>query len=231
MSIFLFAIVLVKETDEIVDTLSPMEIKQINELPEGDRQYAMLCLKNGTLPNRSNWNDLQTREMFFAPEAIHVDQVVDKSNFIGSTMKVALLGSKIAEAIAQSTNSRIDSVWVEGVGTSNLSDGDDLKTQTGMYVCVGNKKYRTAIGGSRSVMHVVRVRPEGSLKVLRAIAQPRGYRVWGEGGGGQLLLAKLLRSSRTSITIQPLGRKRMVIKTKNLTPVDAKWVEEQKKAK
>jgi hypothetical protein len=132
MSIVLLSLLFVKETDEIVDTLSPMEIKQINELPTGDRQYATLCLKNGTLPTRSDWNDLQTREMFFAPEAIHVDQIVDKSNFTGSTKKVALYGSKIAEAIAESTNSRIDSVWVEGVGTSNLSDGDNLRTQTGM---------------------------------------------------------------------------------------------------
>ena len=85
------------------------------------------------------------------------------------------------------------------------------------------------MGSSKTVMKVVRVRPESALKVLRAIAQPRGYRVWGEGSGGQLLLAKYLRSSRNTVTVQPLDGKRTVIQKEKLTKVDVQWVAEQEK--
>jgi hypothetical protein len=75
-------------------------------------------------------------------------------------------------------------------------------------------------------MNVVRVRPENSLDVLKAIAEPRGYHVWGE-GSQHLVIAKYLSSSSRSVTIQPLSGKRTTIKREVLTPVDEEWVSAQ----
>lgn len=230
MSIILLSFLMMKDTNEIVETLSPMELEQLNELPKEDLAYAVNCLKNGTPQIRSNWNALRSGELFSAPDLIHIDQIVDKSNFLGSTPRTVILGNKLGEVIADDINSHIDTVWVEGVNTSTLSDGKELRTRQMLFSCVGNKQYQTA-AGLKTVIKVVRVKPEGALKVLRAIAEPRGYRVWGEGGGGHLLLAKYLRSSSRTVTIQPLSGNRKTIEKKNLTPVDAAWVTEQEDAK
>lgn len=209
MIIFLLSLLLLEETNEIFDTLSPMEIKQIGELPEGEGRYVLNCIKNATLPTRQNWSTLNTGEMFFAPPGIKIDQIVDESNFLGYSSS---------------------SVWVEGVNTAGLSDDDLLKTQGKMFLCVGNKQYTTVLGGSKTVMKIILVSPEGGLELLREIAEPRGYRVWGE-GSQQFVLAKFKSSSSKTVRIEPLSGKRTEIKKTLLTEVDLKWVAEQEVAK
>lgn len=208
MIAFLFAILLIEEKNEVFDTLTPMEIEQIDALPEGDRRYALALIKNATLPTRRDWFNVSKGELFFAPDLIEIDQVVDESNFIGGDREV----------------------WVEGVNTSNLSDDVSLRTKGAVFLCDGNKQYKTVLGSSKTVMNVVRVQPENSLEVLRAIAEPRGYHVWGE-GSKNLVIAKYLSSSSRGVTIQPLTGKRTTIKREALTPVDEAWVSEQEIAK
>lgn len=208
MFVLLLSLLLAEETNEILDTLSPMEIKQIDELPDDERRYVLNRITNGTLPTRRDWFTLHTDEMFFAPGGIKIDQIVDESNFIGDN----------------------GSVWVEGVNTAGLSDDDALKTEGKMFLCVGNKQYTTVLGGSKTVMKIVRVNPKDSLPLLRELAEPRGYRVWGE-GSQQLVLAKHMSSSSRTVRIEPLSGKRTEIKKSLLTKVDLKWVTEQEVAK
>jgi hypothetical protein len=204
MIAFLFAIMLIEEKTEAFDTLTPMEIEQIEELPAVDRRYTLALVKNVTLPTRRDWFNVTKGELFLAPDVIEIDQVVDESNFIGGDREV----------------------WVEGVNTSNLSDDALLRTKGAIFLCDGNKQYKTVLGSSKTVMNVVRVRPENSLDVLKAIAEPRGYHVWGE-GSQHLVIAKYLSSSSRSVTIQPLSGKRTTIKREVLTPVDEEWVSAQ----
>ena len=208
MLVVLLCLLLAKETGEIVDTLAPMEIEQIGELPEGDRRYLLNRLKNGTFPSRYGWSDLNKGEMFIASTGIKVNQVVEESNFIAHDQ----------------------SVWVEGVNTSNLSDDVGLNTKGSLFFCDGNKQYTTVLSGSKTVMKLTLINPDGSLELLRKIAEPRGYYVWGE-GSENLVLAKYLRSSSKDVTIQPLDGKRRTIKRAALTAVDEKWVSDQEAAK
>lgn len=113
---------------------------------------------------------------------IKIGQIVDDSNFLGYS----------------------NSVWVEGVNTAGLSDDDILKTQGKIFLCVGNKQYTTVLGGSKTVMKITLIDPEGGLELLRKIAEPRGYHVWGE-GSQQLVLAKYVSSSSKTVKIELLG--------------------------
>lgn len=208
MIAFLFAMLLMEENNEEFAPLTPMEIEQIDELPEGDRLYTLHVVKGRSLPTRRDWFNVSKGELFLAPDVIEIDQVVDESNFIGGDREV----------------------WVEGVNTSNLSDDALLRTKGAVFLCDGNKQYTTVLGSSKTVMNVVRIRPEDSLDVLKAIAAPRGYHVWGE-GSQHLVIAKYLSSSSRGVTIQPLTGKRTTIKRQALSPTDEEWVSTQEIAK
>lgn len=208
MIVLLLSLLLVEETNEVFETLSPMELQQIGELPEGEGRYVLKCIKNATLPTRQDWSTLNTGEMFLAPPGIKIGQIVDDSNFLGYS----------------------NSVWVEGVNTAGLSDDDILKTQGKIFLCVGNKQYTTVLGGSKTVMKITLIDPEGGLELLRKIAEPRGYHVWGE-GSQQLVLAKYVSSSSKTVKIELLGGKRTEIKKTLLTELDLDWVTEQEVAK
>ncbi len=208
MFVFLFVFLSIEDTNEVFDTLTPMEIEEIDKLPEIERLYLLNRIKTGTFPTRRDWSNVNKGEMFFASDTIKVDQVVDESNFIGFYEK---------------------HIWFEGVNTTNLSDDVRLDTNGALFFCDGNKQYTTVLGASKTVMKVVRVRPEGALELLRAIAEPRGYHVWGE-GGEQLVVAKYLSSSSRSIAVQSIAGKRKTIKRSALTPVDEEWVSEQEAA-
>ena len=212
MIIFLMAFFFIEETNEIFDTLSPMEIEQIGELPEGDRRYLLNRIKNGTFPTWSDLRNLNKGEMLIGEkeQAIRIDQIIDGSNFIGFGFG--------------------QSVWVDGVNTSNLSDDEILNIEGFLFFCDGNKQYTTVLGGSKTVMKLTIVSPEGSLELLRKIAEPRGFHVWGE-GSKNLVIAKYLRSSSKDVTLQPLEGKRKTIKRASLTAVDEQWVSKQETAK
>ncbi len=208
MIAFLIAFLFVDETTEIFDSLTPVEIQRIDEFAEGDRRYILNRLKNATFPTRHDWLNVTEGEIFLAPNVIEIDQVVDGSNFIGGDR----------------------SVWVEGVNTSNLSDEALLDTKGAIFLCDGNKQYTTVLGSSKTVMKVVLVRPENSLAVLRSIAEPRGYYVWGE-GSKRLVVAKYLSSSSRNVTVQSIAGKRATIKRSALTAVDEEWVSNQETSK
>ncbi len=157
MITLLFAFLFVEETNEIFETLSPMENQQIERLSEGERRYLLSCIKNGTFSteSRSGWPFLHKGDMLLGGDEIKVDQIIDESNFIGFGQ----------------------SVWVEGVNTSNLRDDAVLNTKGMLFLCDGNKRYTTVLGGSRTVMKLIRIRSEGVLEPLKAIAERRGYHV------------------------------------------------------
>jgi hypothetical protein len=122
-------------------------------------------------------------------------------------------------------------VWVTGVNTENLVDDESVDTSKRIFSCVGNKTYTTTTGASRTIMEVKLVDIDGTLKVLRPIAESRGFRVWGE-GGNRLGIAKFIRATKKSVTIHPIGaKKRMELKRATLTPADEEWVKSQEKPK
>ena len=135
---------------------------------------------------------------------VNVSQIIDNNNFIGL---------------------RSD-VWVKGVNTSSLKDDVGVSLDGMIFYCVGNKKYTTALGSSKTVMEVVRVQSDEVLKVLRPIAESRGYRVWGA-GTGNLVIAEYVRATRRSVTIRFLNGKRTSIKKRQIAPTDLQWVEEE----
>ena len=83
MIALLFAMLCFEDTNEIFYTLSPMEIQQIDELPEGERRYLLSRIRNKVIPTRRDWSSLNKGDMFFAPTGIKINQVVDESSFIG----------------------------------------------------------------------------------------------------------------------------------------------------
>jgi hypothetical protein len=190
----------------ILETLSEKEKATLNELSPADRRHAIGCLSTHNLDTRYGWSALREGEYFAASHNIKVDQVVDEQNFLG-------FGS---------------SVWVEGVSTKGVADEDVLGVRGVLFMCVGNKKYNTAIGGSRTVMHIVRVNPDNTLEILKPIAEDRGLRVWGE-GTGNLVLAEFVRANSRELTIKLWDGKRKTIPMKSVGPVDAAWIESEQK--
>jgi len=210
VAIILFlSLLFVKETDEIFSTLTPEEKASIAALPEGDQQYAIVVLKNLSLPAIDSWSSARVGSVFESPEGIEINQIVASDAFIGADREI----------------------WLTGVSTKNLADGQILKTRDYIFSCVGNKTYTTAIGGTKTIMEVKLIDTDVSLTALRPIAESRGYRVWGE-GGNRLGIAKFIKASKRTVTIQPIGdKKRRDIKRTTLTTFDEDWVKSQEKPK
>ncbi len=199
----------------ILDTLTDEEVATLNQLPAADRVYAIACLSAPQKMNgRNGWRDLREGEQFVAVRvpsdpysgSISVSQVVDEKNFLG-------YGS---------------SVWVEGISTGGIADGDQLNVHGIPFICVGNKTYKTAIGGSQTVMHIVHVNPDDTVETLRPIAEARGLRVWGD-GTGNLVLAEFVRASSRELVIKLWDGKRKTISMKDVGAIDAEWLKSENK--
>ena len=203
---FLCGLAPAEDEKTIFETLTDEEATTLNELSAADRRYAIGCLSSHDLNSRYGWDNLREGEYFAASHAIKVDQVVDDSNFRG-------FGSK---------------VWVEGVPTRGIADGDSLAIRGMPFVCVGNKKYDTAIGGTRTVMHIVRVNPDNTVETLRPIAEARGLRVWGE-GTSNVVLAEFVRATPRELTVKLWGGKRKTIPMKAVGTIDTAWIESENK--
>jgi hypothetical protein len=204
----------------ILETLTQEELATINELAAADRMYATGCLSaprktNSRKGGRYGWDNLRAEETFVVLRnpsdqledagCIHIYQIVDEKNFLGAG----------------------GNVWVEGISTEGLADGRLLNVHGMPFMCVGSKTYSTAIGVSRTVMHIVRVNPDDSVEALRPIAESRGMRVWGE-GTGSLVLAEFVRADSRELVIKLWEGKRKNILMKAVGDVDAKWIESEK---
>ena len=209
----LLALLLLGETGEIIDSLSPDELKMLQELPDYQREIAVRYLRNAT-PNsyvitisRSEIPHMKIGpRLFRISDSVSVDQVVDKQAFIGFGQNV----------------------WFEGVDTSNLVDNSAISLKNIQFVYADTKTYKTVLSGSKTVKHFVAVRANSDelLKVLRKITEPRGYRVWGEGSEA-FIIAKYIKSSPRSVVVEPLGERPKQISRTKLTPIDETWVKNE----
>lgn len=114
-------------------------------------------------------------------------------------------------------------IWVEGLTTDNVVDGGTVDLQGHVFVVAGNKTYRTALGGNRTVKHVVAVNTRAMNNLIGKIVEPHGYRVWSD-TAGVTDIAKFRRKSGGSITLEYLNGRNGSIPFKKLGPVDQEWV-------
>lgn len=199
-----------EEEKTILETLSNEETATLKKLSVADRRYAIGCLSSHNLNRRNGFYSLREGEYFVQSQFdVATDQVLDEQNFLAS----------------QGTR---DNVWVEGVSTRGIADGGTVFVRGIRFVCVGNKTYATAGGGSRTVMHVVQVNPDNAVETLRPIAEARGLRVWGE-GTGNLVLAEFVRASSKELTIKLWDGKRKTIQMKAVGAIDSEWIESENK--
>lgn len=209
-----------EDKTNIFDTLSNEELATLNQLATADRLYAINCLSSKNRMSRRNggrygWDNLRKEEHFLVVNApkdqlvdagcIYVDQVVSDNEFLGAGGRV----------------------WVEGIPTGSFADGDLLNVHGMQFICIGSKTFSTAIGGSRTVMHIVRVNPDNTLETLSPIAEARGMRVWGE-GTGSLVLAEFVRADSKELVIRLWDGKRKTISMKAIGESDIEWIESEK---
>ncbi len=194
----------------ILETLSDEETATLKKLSPADQRYAIGCLSSHKVNSRNGFYDLVEGE-YFVQVLLHidVDQVVDEQNFLANS-------------------AYRDPVWVSGVSTKGIADGGRVTVRGMRFVCIGNKTYATAGGGSRTVMHIVQVNPDNSVETLRPIAEARGLRVWGE-GTGNLVLAEFVRASTKELTIKLWDGKRKTIPMKAVGTIDSEWIESDQK--
>ncbi|GEM_PF-1079686 len=205
----------------ILETLTNEEAATLNELSVADRSYAIACLSSPKKMNSRNggrygWDNLREGEHFVVWQnpkdqlgdagCIHVYQIVDEKNFLGAGGKV----------------------WIEGISTRGIADNDLLNVHGIPFICVGSKTYSTAIGASRTVMHIVRPNPDNTVATLSPIAEARGLRVWGE-GTGNLVLAEFVQANSRELTIKLFNGKRKMILMKAVGTIDTAWIESEKK--
>ncbi len=115
-------------------------------------------------------------------------------------------------------------IWVEGLGTGSIVDGQPISLAGQFFVVAGNKTYRTAIGGSRTVKHVVAVNTREINGLLSQIAEPQGYRVWVD-QYGYSEIAKFKKRSGGSVSVINLMGKTSTLPLKKLSEADRQWVE------
>lgn len=189
-----------KETEDAkaLRTLSKEERKLLELLPEHEEAYATARLTGlyvvGTLASSA------TGKIGYGSH-MDVDQVVDRENFIGSD----------------------HSVWVEGVGTSNLTDDSGVDLSSVVLVVAGTKRYTTAFGSSRTVEHFVAINTEMADAVLRGIVEDRGYRLW-ESTDGKTIIAKFLRKSGKVVTVRFPSGQDLKLPFDKFSETDREWI-------
>lgn len=220
MMVFLCRLGSAEDKKTLIETLTEEEAATLDELALADRIYAIGCLSSRKMNSRNGgrygWDNLREGEHFVVLQdpkdqlgdagCIHVHQIVDEKNFLGAG----------------------GNVWIEGISTRGIADDDLLKVHGIRFSCVGSKTYSTAIGGSRTVMHIVRVKLDNAVKTLRPIAEARGLRVWGE-GTGDLVLAEFVGANSQELTIKTWQGNRKRISMKRVGEIDSAWIEGQKK--
>lgn len=218
--VFLCRLGSAEDKKTLIETLTEEEAATLDALAVAERTYAIGCLSSQKMNSRPGgrygWDNLREGEHFVVlrnPKdqledagCIKVSQIVDEKNFLGTG----------------------GSFWVEGISTRGIADDDLLNVHGIRFICVGSKTYSTAIGGSRTVMHIVRVNPDNAVKTLRPIAEARGLRVWGE-GTGELVLAEFVGANSQELTIKTWQGNRKRISMKKVGEIDSAWIEGQKK--
>lgn len=195
-----------EEKETILETLTKKESATLDELAPADRRYAIGCLSSHVRNRRSGWANLREGEYFVATSSLGVGQIIDEQNFL----------------------SYGNEAWVEGISTRGVADGATADLRGIPFICVGNKTYSTATGGSQTVMHIVHVNPDNVVKTLRPIAEARGLRVWGE-GTGDLVLAEFVGANSRELTIKLWTGNRKRISMKAVGAIDIAWIAEQNK--
>jgi hypothetical protein len=195
--------------------LTPDELAALKGLDEHCRAYAVARLAGAyTLQRLSPDHHVEWRTGqvgFLAdgnrPFVARVSQVVDGQNML-------VYGSKL---------------WVEGIDTSELTDSSDAQVNLSgtLFLVAGTKTYDTALGGSRTVKHLVAVNGERPHAVIRRIVEARGYRLWSDREGGTII-AEFARKSGSKVTLRLPGGKTLAVVTKALSDEDQEWVKQRR---
>jgi hypothetical protein len=119
-------------------------------------------------------------------------------------------------------------IWVEGVSTDGLTDtGNSNVNLSGIiFLVAGTKRYETALGGSRTVRHIVAVDTKISDRAIRRIIEPRGYRLWTDKGGATTIAA-FSRKSGTTVTLRLPNGETVRVRSTSLSEADREWLKDK----
>ena len=86
-----------------------------------------------------------------------------------------------------------NSLWVEGVPTAGLVDDGVIDLSRYLFVVKGTKRYRTALGSSRTIKHLVVINTQKADEILQKITHWRKYYPW-KNVAGKVLFRAIFKS-------------------------------------
>lgn len=125
-----------------------------------------------------------------------------------------------------------NSYWLEGVDTSSWASGehDKLKLpENTACAVVGNKSYRTVLGASNTVHHLIAVDTKKLDPIVESMLASKGFRTWTHRNGEQIRAKPT--SLGNTVKLELLNGEEIQVLRQQLSEADQKWMREEMKRK
>jgi hypothetical protein len=141
----------------------------------------------------------------------HIIQIVDENNMLVSVEASAMSSSPNDIAHSQHL------VWIKGISTKDLSDGDDTKNYSWAIPLEvkGSTKYKTSDGSSKTV------------PLLEAKDANDKFRTWTTSDGIFTLEAEFISKQGNSIKLKKRNETVVVVTTNKLSNEDLQWIKSE----
>jgi hypothetical protein len=203
-----------------VDFLSRIDAAtrdELAELPEGVQLYVAHRLAGGGMKGLLEAN---------STDAWQAGQVgiisYDASNQVDD--KQAFMANNIVDG--KNVIIKEHSIWVEGLNTGGIVDGQAVSLAGHCFVVAGTKTYRTALGGNRTIKHAVAVNTQSMNTLLSKIVEAQGYRLFVD-GFGYSEIGKFKRKSGGNVILEGVTGKSITLPLKKLNAAEQEWVQQQ----
>lgn len=139
--------------------------KLLESLSKAERHYVLFRLfKSKTIPNMQAY-----------PPTVRVGRVgylVSRAK--GNTQNDSRY---IVDQVVDSDEMLIrnSELWLEGFSTEGLADGNAVDLAGVVFVVAGTKSYETAIGGQRTVKHLVAIDTKAVDPILKEVLQKKAF--------------------------------------------------------
>jgi hypothetical protein len=115
-------------------------------------------------------------------------------------------------------------LWVEGVDTTGIADDNNVDLAGQYFEVRGTKKYETAIGGSRTVLHLAKIDLTKALAAAEQLRSLQDYTVWKDETGKHSVLAKFIDFKKGRVTLESIKGKQSEVALKQLGKDEQKIV-------
>jgi hypothetical protein len=199
--------------EEIPDELSKAREAIVSKLTKEQRDQVRTHLEGARGLNADNNKSMPrgargTLHTYGLNEDFKVDEIIDERNMLIHDYRL----------------------WIEGVDTSELVDGDRTEFPGRLFEVKGSKTYETVDGGTATVKHLVVV--EFDFEAREAAAKLRRllpFRLWQDDSGKFSIVAKFIAFKGGNVTLERLDGKKKELPISRLSKDDQTLVREMVK--